>query len=247
MDATISVPGSHSSNDRLWAVLCHVSGFIGVGFILPLVVYLVMRKDSAYVADNAREALNFHISVLIYCLCCIPLMFVFGLGIVVLGGIALASAIVGIIAAVKASDGEVYRYPKQSDDLILFLKLGNGCGGAAIIDGRLLRGTSGVATEFGHMRVAEGGPRCHCGQTGCLETHVNLAALARYLAEAGGKPEADPAAVAEAVRQGDAAGASTVHKLARYLATRGYVIFAIDYRHAPRWTWPVPLDDVNAW
>jgi len=117
-----------------------------------------------------------------------------------------------------AAFGEVYRYPKQSDDLILFLKLGNGCGGAAIIDGRLLRGTSGVATEFGHMRVAEGGPRCHCGQTGCLETHVNLAALARYLAEAGAKPEADPSAVAKTVQQGDAAAASAVDRLAHYLA-----------------------------
>ena len=93
-----------------------------------------------------------------------------------------------------AAFGEVYRHPKLSDDLILFLKLGNGCGGAAIINGRLLRGTSGVATEFGHMRVAKDGPRCHCGQTGCLETHVNLAALARYLAEEGAAVAADPAA-----------------------------------------------------
>ena len=53
--------------------------------------------------------------------------------------------------------GEVYRHPKLSHDLVLFLKLGNGCGGAAIIDGSLLRGTSGVATEFGHMRVADSG------------------------------------------------------------------------------------------
>jgi len=117
-----------------------------------------------------------------------------------------------------AAFGEVYRYPKQSDDLILFLKLGNGCGGAAIIDGRLLRGTSGVATEFGHMRVANGGPRCHCGQIGCLETHVNLEALARYLAEAGAAPDADPTAVAGTVRRGDAAARSAVRKLAHYLA-----------------------------
>jgi uncharacterized Tic20 family protein len=35
-----------------------------------------MRKESEYVATNAREALNFHVSVLIYAVCCIPLVFI---------------------------------------------------------------------------------------------------------------------------------------------------------------------------
>jgi predicted NBD/HSP70 family sugar kinase len=117
-----------------------------------------------------------------------------------------------------AAFGEVYRHPKLSDDLILFLKLGNGCGGAAIIDGRLLRGTSGVATEFGHMRVADDGPRCHCGQTGCLETHVNLSALGRYLAEENASLATDPQLVAEAVRQGNPAAVAAIRKLEAYLA-----------------------------
>ena len=114
--------------------------------------------------------------------------------------------------------GEVYRHPKLSHDLVLFLKLGNGCGGAAIIDGRLLRGTSGVAAEFGHMRVAEGGPRCHCGRIGCLETHVNLAALARYLTEAHASVAPDPTEVAAAVSMGDAVADAAVRRLADYLA-----------------------------
>jgi N-acetylglucosamine repressor len=118
-----------------------------------------------------------------------------------------------------AAFGEVYRHPKLSHDLILYLKLGNGCGGAAIINGRLLRGTSGVATEFGHMRIAEGGPQCHCGQTGCLETHVNLTALARYLAEAGAAMSADPELVAQAVRDGHVRALAAVHKLEGFLAT----------------------------
>ena len=117
-----------------------------------------------------------------------------------------------------AAFGEVYRHPKLSDDLILFLKLGNGCGGAAVINGRLLRGTSGVAAEFGHMRVADDGPPCHCGQTGCLETHVNLAALARYLAEEGANVAADPELVAQAVRNGQAPAVAAVRRLEAYLA-----------------------------
>ena len=117
-----------------------------------------------------------------------------------------------------AAFGEVYCNPKQSHDLILFLKLGNGCGGAAIINGQLLRGTSGVATEFGHMRVSDHGPRCHCGQTGCLETHVNLAALARYLDEAGATTGNDPVEVALVMSAGDPAVKAAVQELETHLA-----------------------------
>jgi uncharacterized Tic20 family protein len=99
-----------SGNDKIWGILCHLSGFLGVGFILPLVVYLAMRKDSAYVAQNAREALNFHISVLLYGVCCIPLVFIL-IGIPLLIVLGIGAAILAIIAAVQASDGQCYRYP----------------------------------------------------------------------------------------------------------------------------------------
>ncbi|HZZ62280.1 MAG TPA: ROK family protein [Roseiarcus sp.] len=52
-------------------------------------------------------------------------------------------------------------------------------GGAAIVNGRLLRGAAGTAGEFGHIQVAKHGRRCSCGQLGCLEASVNLAAVAR--------------------------------------------------------------------
>ena len=99
-----------SGNDKIWSVLSHLSTLMGVGFVLPLVVYLVMRRESAYVAENAREALNFHISVLIYGICCIPLVFIL-IGIPILIALGIGSIIMGIIAAVKASDGQCYRYP----------------------------------------------------------------------------------------------------------------------------------------
>ena len=78
--------------------------------LVPLVVYLAMRKESEYVAANAREALNFHISVFIYGICCIPLVFII-IGIPLIIGLVIGSFVLAIIAAVKASDGEVYRYP----------------------------------------------------------------------------------------------------------------------------------------
>ncbi|HEY9175836.1 MAG TPA: DUF4870 domain-containing protein [Verrucomicrobiae bacterium] len=58
----------------------------------------------------AREALNFHISVLIYTLCCIPLVFIL-VGIPLLIVLGLGSLVLAIIATIKASDGGCYRYP----------------------------------------------------------------------------------------------------------------------------------------
>lgn len=97
-------------NDKIWTILCHLSTFISLPFLLPLVVYLAMKDDSDYVAANAREALNFHLSLLIYAICCIPLIFVV-IGIPLLIILGLVSLIFSIVAAVKAADGGCYRYP----------------------------------------------------------------------------------------------------------------------------------------
>ena len=103
-------PLAPKGTDKIWSMLSHLSALLGVGFLLPLVVYLAMRKESEYVATNAREALNFHITVLIYGLCCIPLVFIL-IGIPLLIVLGLGSLVLAIIATVKASDGQCYRYP----------------------------------------------------------------------------------------------------------------------------------------
>jgi hypothetical protein len=97
-------------SDKIWSMLSHLSALLGVGLLLPLVVYLAMRHESEYVAANAREALNFHLSLLIYSLCCIPLVFIV-IGIPLLLVLAVGSLVLAIIATVKAADGHCYRYP----------------------------------------------------------------------------------------------------------------------------------------
>src|SRR6187401_2330606 len=104
------VPAAQQGNDKIWSMMSHLSALLGVGIVLPLVVYLAMRKESEYVAANAREALNFHISVLIYSLCCIPLVFVL-IGIPLLLLLGIGSLVLAIIATIKASDGLCYHYP----------------------------------------------------------------------------------------------------------------------------------------
>ena len=114
METTAPLPvfASPRGNEKMWAVACHLSVFsVGIGLVLPLAVYLCYRDESEYTAHHAREALNFHLSLLIACLCCVPLVFLFGLGIPLLLIAGFGSLILGIIAAVKSSEGELYRYP----------------------------------------------------------------------------------------------------------------------------------------
>jgi uncharacterized Tic20 family protein len=101
-----------SGSNKIWSMLAHLSVLVTpfVGIVFPLIVYLAMRQESEYLARNAKEALNFHISLIIYWLCCLPLVFIF-IGIPLLFLIWPASVILAIVAAVKASDGGCYHYP----------------------------------------------------------------------------------------------------------------------------------------
>ncbi|WOO41276.1 DUF4870 domain-containing protein [Rubellicoccus peritrichatus] len=109
-ESSIPPPIEMTSDEKLWAILSHISLLLGVAIILPLIAYLVKRGDSAIVAEHAKEALNFHISLLIYTIVCIPLVFIF-VGIFLIIGISIASMVLCIIATIKASNGEFYRYP----------------------------------------------------------------------------------------------------------------------------------------
>jgi uncharacterized protein len=99
----------------MWGMLAHLSALLGLavplGSVLaPLVVWLVKREQSAFVADQAKEALNFNITVLIGGVICIVLAFVF---IGILLGIALFAywLVFTILAGIKANEGALYRYP----------------------------------------------------------------------------------------------------------------------------------------
>ena len=60
---------------------------------------------------------------------------------------------------------------------VLMLTLGNGVGGAALVNGRLLRGHTGVAGHLGHITVEPDGAICSCGNRGCLETVFSARAI----------------------------------------------------------------------
>lgn len=90
---------------------------------------------------------------------------------------------------------------------LLMLTLGTGVGGGAVVAGRLLRGATGLAGEFGHMVVAEGGALCKCGNHGCLEAYASGSAMAmgdrRASDLAADARDGDPVATAHFTRIGN--------------------------------------------
>jgi glucokinase len=80
--------------------------------------------------------------------------------------------------------GEVCFGSARGHKNALGVYVGTGVGGGLVMDGRLIRGTSGVAVEIGHVKVRpEGGAPCGCGGSGCLEAYLGGANLTRRLEE----------------------------------------------------------------
>jgi glucokinase len=67
---------------------------------------------------------------------------------------------------------------------LIALAIGTGIGGAIILDGKLYRGSSGAAAELGHVSVDLWGPRCNCGNLGCVERYLGEIWYAQAAAEA---------------------------------------------------------------
>ncbi len=102
-------------SERNWAMLCHLSAFAGYffpfgGIIGPLICWLSKRDESSWVNINGKASLNFQLSILLYMILATPLcIIIIGIPIIVFLGILEIVCIV--IASIKASKGEWYKYP----------------------------------------------------------------------------------------------------------------------------------------
>lgn len=98
-----------SADDKNVAVLTHLGGIL-FSFVPALIVWLVKKDNNPFIAEQAREALNFQITLLIgYAISSILVVILLGF---VMGGLLwLANIILCILAALAASQGETYRYP----------------------------------------------------------------------------------------------------------------------------------------
>ncbi len=99
--------------ERTWGMLSHLSAlslFVGIPFgnlLGPLVVWLVNRNGSDFVDDQGKEALNFQLSVMLY----IVLMAISIIGAVLIPVAIVADIVLTVIASIRASKGQMYRYP----------------------------------------------------------------------------------------------------------------------------------------
>jgi glucokinase len=82
-----------------------------------------------------------------------------------------------------AAYGEFRRGSCHGIKDLVFITLGTGVGGGVVVDGRLLRGTGNFAGELGHMTVSADGPKCQCGNRGCLEAYVGTRGIIRSARE----------------------------------------------------------------
>ena len=104
-------PAGASQEDKTLALLTHLSGIM-LGFIVPLIIWLVNKdkSDKGWLNDQAREALNFQITIAIAWVVAIVLSAV-AIGFLLYPVIWIGNLILCILAGIKANEGVAYRYP----------------------------------------------------------------------------------------------------------------------------------------
>lgn len=100
---------------RNWAMGCHLAALAGFvipfgSIIGPLIVWLIKKDESSFVDSQGKEALNFQITMLIAFLVCIVLAFIL-IGFLLMAVVVIFNLIMIILAAIKTSEGQDFRYP----------------------------------------------------------------------------------------------------------------------------------------
>ena len=110
------VPREPDSDSRGWAVAAHLTPWIA-GFLGPLIIWLA-KKEDPFVEAHSRESLNFQLSMMLYffmlmismiIVVWIPLWLV--IWIPAFFGLAILAFVTNIVGAIRASNGDMYRYP----------------------------------------------------------------------------------------------------------------------------------------
>ncbi|UHQ19448.1 DUF4870 domain-containing protein [Lysobacter sp. KIS68-7] len=115
IDPTNASASGISAEERQWAMFAHLSALLGLvipfGHLLgPLVIWLMKKETMPFVDQQAKEALNFQITVSI-ALMVAAILIIVVIGIALLPLIGIAAIVLAIMAAIKANEGVAYRYP----------------------------------------------------------------------------------------------------------------------------------------
>lgn len=108
--------------------------------------------------------------------------------------------------------GELWRLQRSLQNFLV-IKVGTGIGCGIVCHGEVYRGANGSAGDVGHICVDQAGPRCHCGNVGCVEAMAAAPAIARMAQEAAAAGES--AGLAEVMRQNGRLTAADVGQASR--------------------------------
>jgi uncharacterized Tic20 family protein len=105
------LPGTPASDlDRVLAVLCHLSPFFGLPFIVPIAVYVLKMNESPWLAAHAKETLNFHLTLIgLAIISCVLILACIGWFLCVALGIF--ASVCAVIGAIRAAERGFFRYP----------------------------------------------------------------------------------------------------------------------------------------
>jgi uncharacterized Tic20 family protein len=104
------------SQNKQLIVITHLAQLISlvIGFgslIVPLVLWVTQKEKIHQMDAHGKTIINFQLSLIVYCLVCIPLILVFGLGLLGLIGLGILSIVCPILNAIRANNGETPKYP----------------------------------------------------------------------------------------------------------------------------------------
>lgn len=108
-------PGSSDIEMRRWAAATHLAAVAGYlipfgNIIGPLIVWQLKKQDGQLIDDQGKESVNFQITVTIAMAVSLLLTLIL-IGFLLIFVVGLAALVFVVIAAIKANDGEAYRYP----------------------------------------------------------------------------------------------------------------------------------------
>lgn len=95
-----------TSDEKTLALLAHILTFV-FPLLAPLIIYLIKKDESSFVAYHAKESLNFQITLFIVCI----ILFITIIGILLLWVVGIIGVVLVIVATIRAAEGKLYRYP----------------------------------------------------------------------------------------------------------------------------------------
>ena len=98
-----------TADDKTMAILAHILTLV-LGFIAPLIIYLVKKDSSAFATYHAKESLNFQLTLLIAFIISVILWLIL-IGFFITWLLGIAALVLVIVATIRAGEGKLYKYP----------------------------------------------------------------------------------------------------------------------------------------